>query len=153
LFESAIGSDDDLTEATAGLPTRVLKEARNFLETLATNDAVCNIMVGSRNFGFADVGQVRRAAERLDVTNIHQDEQTFVGSFLGVLPTARTFEFQIADKPVVVRGKIAAEVPDPSTINQFLGRQVQVSFTATRAGDGKPRYVMRQMPIWPAIAS
>jgi hypothetical protein len=153
LFESTNGSDDDLTEATAALPARVIKEARKFLETLAAHDAVCNIAVGGHTFGFSDVGQVRRAVDRLDVRNIHQDDQSFFGSFLGVLPTARTFEFQVtSESNSVLRGKIASEVPDPTVINAHLNRAIQLTLTATRVGEGKPKYVLHQLPKWPASA-
>jgi hypothetical protein len=148
LLESTSGTDDDLTEATAGLPPRVIKEARKFLETLAAHDAVCSVTVGSRNFSFADVGQVRRAVDRLDVKNIHQEDQTFFGSFLGVLPTSRTFEFQVTADSSVLRGKIAPEVADPSDINGHLNKPIQITLTATRVGESKPRFVLHKLPVW-----
>ncbi len=149
LLESTSASDDELTDATAGLPPRVIKEARKFLETLASYDAVCNITVGSRSFGFSDVGQVRQAAQRLDVSNIHQDDRTFFGVFLGVLPTARTFEFQVTGGDnQVLRGKIAAGVNDPSIINRHLNREVGIKLMATRVGEGKPKFVLQELPTW-----
>ncbi len=151
LFESAVGSDDELTEATAGLSPRVIRVAREFLKTLHTNGAVCNVTVGSRSFGFTDVGQVQRAIDRLDVNNIHQDDQTYFGSFLGVLPTARTFEFQVTGESSVIRGKIAADVVDPSFINSHLNRSIQIKLTATRVGEGKPKFVLHQLPAWSSI--
>lgn len=150
LLESTSGTDDDLTEATAGLPPRVIKEARKFLETLAAYDAVCNVTIGSRSFSFTDVGQVRRAVDRLDVKNIHQEDQTFFGSFLGVLPTSRTFEFQVTGESAVLRGKIAPEVSDPSVLNTHLNQPIQITLTATRVGEGKPRFVLYHLPAWPA---
>jgi hypothetical protein len=149
LFESALGSDDDLTEATAGLPPRVIKEARKFLETLAAHDAVCNFTIGSHSFSFTDVGQVRRAVDRLDVNNIHEENQTFFGSFLGVLPTSRSFEFQDAAEGTIIRGKIAADVADPSIINSHLNRPLKIMLAATRVGEGRPRFVLHQLPAWP----
>ncbi len=150
LLESTIGSDDEMTETTAGIDPRVLKAARDFLETLVINDAVCGLAVGAHFFGFMDVGQVRSAFQRLAQDNRHEDEETFTGFFQGVLPGRRTFEFLLEDNGLVILGKIGPGITDPIALNQHLLRPVAIKLTATRVGSGRPKYVLNVPPFWPA---
>jgi hypothetical protein len=148
LLESTTGSDDDMTEATAGIDPRVIKATRAFLETLSSRDAVCGLTVGNHAFAFSDVAQVRRAVERLSDNNLHEDAQTFSGVFQGVLPKARTFEFLVQPDQFVIRGKVGSGIPDPASLNQHLIQPITISLTATRIGNGRPKYVLHTLPQW-----
>jgi hypothetical protein len=148
LLESTTGSDDDMTEVTAGTDPRVIKSARDFLEVLAGGDAVCNLTVGTKTFRFADVAQVRRAIDRLAQENIHEQDESFTGVFQGVLPKGRTFEFRIQNDDTVLRGKIGSSVHEPAELNHHLDQPITVKFIATRVGNATPKYVLRDLPNW-----
>ncbi len=148
LLRSVGGTDDELTEAVAGVDPRAIRELRNLLELLAQNEAVCNLEFRDRSAGFCDVAQVRRGLERLAQENIHEEEHSFFGEFQGVLPKRRTFEFKVAMDGDVIVGKIAAAIEDPDVLNQHLHKPVEIMVTATRLGTGRPRYVLHQMPNW-----
>ena len=148
LLRSVSGNDDELTEAVAGTDQRAIQRFKQLLEVLAENEAVCNLEFRDRSVGFRDVAQVRRGLERLAQENIHEDEQTLHGEFQGVLPKRRTFEFRVASDGEVIVGKIAAEIDDPALLNQHLHQPTDITVTATRLGQGRPRFVLRQMPVW-----
>ncbi len=148
LLRSVGGTDDELTEAVAGVDPRAIRELRKLLQVLAQNEAVCNLEFRDRSVGFRDVAQVRHGLGRLAQDNIHEEEQSFYGEFQGVLPKRRTFEFRVAADGEVIVGKIAAEIEDPDVLNQHLHSPVKVTVTATRLGVGRPRFVLHQMPDW-----
>ena len=148
LLESTIGSDDELTDATAGVDPRVIKATRDFLQTLTNNDAVCGLTIGTHPFRFSGVEQVRTAIERLGQDNLHENEETFTGMFQGVLPNRRTFEFLVQPDESVILGKIGSGVTNPGTLNQHLSQIVKIKLTATRVGSGRPKYVLNAEPSW-----
>lgn len=148
LLQSVVGTDDELTEAITAVDKRAIKELRDLLDLLAKNEAVCNLEFRDRSVGFRDVAQVRRSLERLAEDNIHEEQQLFYGEFQGVLPKRRTFEFKVAADGCIINGKIAAEIEDPDILNQYLHIPIPISVTATRLGEGRPRYTLRQMPDW-----
>jgi len=149
LFESAAtGTDDDLTDAASGQDARALSTIRDFLKKLADNEAVCALDFGGRKIGFHDVGTVRRSLERLQQDNVHETARCLRGSFLGVLPRRRTFEFELEESKEVLSGKIAAHYGDASTINRHLGETIEVELVETRLGSGRPRFVLANEPNW-----
>ncbi|HEX4797582.1 MAG TPA: hypothetical protein VH370_27560 [Humisphaera sp.] len=152
LMESTIGSDDEMTDAMAGVDPRVIKATRDFLDTLATNDAVCGLTVGAHAFHFSGVGQVRTAIDRLAQDNLHKDEATFTGMFQGVLPKRRTFEFLVQNEGTVILGKVGSGVADPALLNRHLSQLVTITLTATRVGSGRPKYVLNVLPPWPGAS-
>jgi hypothetical protein len=152
LFESAAsGTDDDLTEAASGQDARVLATIRDFLKKLADNDAVCALDFAGRSVGFRDVGSVRRSLERLQQDNVHETPRRYRGTFLGILPRRRTFEFEVEETREVLAGKIASQYAEPAAINRHLGEAIEVEFTETRLGSGRPRFVLANEPEWPRI--
>lgn len=148
LLESTTGSDDEMTDATAGVDPRVIKATRDFLETLANNDAVCGLTVGNHAFRFAGVGDVRTAIDRLSQENLHEEEVSFTGMFQGVLPKRRTFEFLVQNEGAVLVGKVGSAITDPGALNQHLSQPVRIRLTATRVGSGRPKYVLNMLPLW-----
>jgi len=143
---AAEGSDDELTDVASGQDPRAVAAVRDFLKKLIDNEAVCAVSTSGRAFGFADVGEVKRSLIRLGQDNLHENTQPFTGTFQGALPKRRTFEFSLANTGDVISGKIGSAIIDPSVVNRYLGRQVEIQLTATRVGQGRPRYVLNQLP-------
>ena len=145
---AAEGSDDELTDVASGQDPRAVAAVRDFLKKLIDNEAVCSVAIGDKAFSFSDVGEVQRSFVRLGQENLHEVEQPFKGSFQGCLPKRRTFEFKVADTGDVISGKIGPTVNDPGAINHHLSQEVQIQLTATRVGQGRPRFVLNMLPQW-----
>jgi len=91
---------------------------------------------------------LRRSLERLGQDNLHEDRQAFEGEFQGVLPKRRTFEFKVRDADTVITGKIGPAISDADTLNEHLHTPTRVELLVTRVGNGRPRYVLSEMPEW-----
>lgn len=142
LLQSTVGTDDELADSVASTDPRAVEAVRGFLEILATNDAVCALEYNNETFRFNDVGDVRRAVQRLGADNLHEENMHLTGEFLGVLPKARTFEFKLANSDEVIRGKVGPSVADPDVINKHMNRPTKIDVLATCVGNGKPRFVL-----------
>lgn len=148
LLQSTVGTDDELADSAAGTDPRAVEALRAFLDLLATNEAICVLEHDEKVFRFSDVGEVRRAVERLSQDNLREEQTQLAGEFLGVLPKGRTFEFKLTESGDVVRGKVGPAIADPDVINRHLHQTTTISVLATRVGNGRPRYVLTAVPGW-----
>ena len=142
IMESSVGSDDDLTDAIVDANPRAIEAMRTFLGTMVDHGAICALDLEDGFFQFSDVGQVRRAKERLSQENIHEEDKEILGMFQGVLPTRRTFEFLIKEPENVILGKVGPEIEDPSEINHIIERPMKIRVHTKQVGMGRPRYVL-----------
>ena len=142
IMRASIGSDDELTEAVADADPRALETLRTFLKILADQEAVCSIEFKDDAFRFSDVGQIRRSENRLRQDNIHEEYQELTGTFRGVLPKRRTFEFQVAVTEEVISGKVGSEIEDADDINKHLYRPLRIQVHSKRIGTGRSRYTL-----------
>lgn len=148
LLQSTLGNDDDLADIASETDPRALDKVRTFLKVLADNNAVCAFQYGGRGVRFTDVGQVSRSLARLAADNLHESEEQLRGEFVGVLPNSRSFEFRLASDGQIIRGKVSPRVQNVDTINDHLHSAVQIDVTRTQVGNGRPRYLLTQMPQW-----
>ena len=148
LLQSTLGNDDDLADIASETDPRALDKVRTFLKVLADNNAVCAFQYGGRGVRFTDVGQVSRSLARLAADNLHESEEQLRGEFVGVLPNSRSFEFRLASDGQIIRGKVSPRVQNVDTINDHLHSAVQIYVTRTQVGNGRPRYLLTQMPQW-----
>ena len=65
ILEASVRTDDDLSEAITESDQRALGALRNFLKTVADQDAVCALEFKGDVFRFSDSAQVRRSEHRL----------------------------------------------------------------------------------------
>ncbi len=142
IMEASLGTDDELTEAITDADPRAVEALRGFLQTLADQEAVCALEFKEEVFRFADVGQVRRSEGRLNQDNIHEEDKSLSGLFLGVLPKRRTFEFQMADTQELITGKVGPGIEDAGSINNVLRRPLTIQVRTKRAGTGRPKYTL-----------
>jgi hypothetical protein len=148
LNASATGPDDVLADVVSGLPKRAIDAVRKFVEYLDKQEAVCRLVLADSSFGFRDLQEVARTATRLR-EDVHETDAAFVGRFIGMLPTARTFEFLVfgtGPDEKVLRGKIGAEISNPEIINRHLNQDVTVQLRETRVGRGTCRYHLLKLP-------
>lgn len=148
LLQSTLGNDDELADIASETDPRALDKVRTFLKVLADNSAVCALQYGGSGVRFTDVGQVSRSLARLAADNLHESEEQLRGEFVGVLPNSRSFEFRLASDGQIIRGKVAPCVQNVDVINDHLHSAVQIDVTRTQVGNGRPRYLLTQMPQW-----
>lgn len=148
LLQSTLGNDDDLADIASETDPRALDKVRTFLKVLADNSAVCALQYGGSGVRFTDVGQVSRSLARLAADNLHESEEQLRGEFVGVLPNSRSFEFRLASDGQIIRGKVSPRVQNVDAINDYLHSAVQIDVTRTQVGNGRPRYLLTQMPQW-----
>ena len=153
LLQSTLGNDEELADRASETDPRALDKVRAFLRVLADNDAICTLQHGKHQVRFLDVGQVRSSLARLEADNLQEKHEQIAGSFEGALPNARTFEFKLSDSEHVIRGKIADAVQNIDQLNEHRHVKVEISVTITQVGNGRPRYVLTQLPHWPAAFS
>jgi hypothetical protein len=148
LLQATLGRDDDLADIASETDPRALDKVRGFLRVLSDNEASCTLQYGDKAMRFADPGQVKRSLARLAADNLRESEVKLDGEFVGVLPVARTFEFKLADGGVIVRGKISPGVGNVEKINRHLRSYVCIDAMRTQVGNGRPRFLLIQMPQW-----
>ncbi len=148
LLQSTLQSDDDLADIASETDPRALDKVRNFLKVLVDNEAVCALQYKGRGLRFTDVGQLRNSLERLGTDNLREWPELLTGSFEGVLPQSRSFEFRLAETQQVIRGKVATSIQNIEDINQHLHQSVRIDVMTTQVGNGRPRYVLSKIPVW-----
>ncbi len=139
---ASLGTDDELTEAIYDADPRGIDGLRAFLKTMVDQDAVCALEFKDEVFRFSDVGQVCRSEMRLRHENIQEEEVVFAGTFLGLLPIHREFEFLVSDSKEVISGKVGSGIEDADTINQLLKKPLKVKVHSRTVGNSRPRYIL-----------
>ncbi|MBC3779236.1 hypothetical protein [Pseudomonas sp. SWRI99] len=145
LEATATKSDEELSEPVSRLADRAIAAVSDFLSELSENNASCGVATSTRRFQFSDVEQVRRSKARLSRDNIKEEQETFTGSFVGVLPDKRIFEFKTTGGEVL-HGRVSAEIGGPNVINDHLYTEVSIHVTARRIGSSNPRYTLKALP-------
>lgn len=145
LLEGTTKSDEELSEPLSRLADRAILAVTDFLSELADNDASCALSTDTRSFRFADVEQVKRSKARLSRDNIKEEDEILVGSFVGVLPDKRLFEFKTVEGEVIY-GRIPSDISSPNEINRNLYTEVKIVVTARRIGSSNPRYRLKTLP-------
>ena len=151
ILEASVGTDEELAEAIAETDQRALGGIRNFLKTVADNDAVCALAFHDDVFKFVDVAQVRRSENRLSEDNIKEDDVTLTGEFLGFFPRSPRAQFRIESAEADFMhsevgetrvGQVEASLADAVDINDILNEMVRIDAHTRRVGSGRPRYVI-----------
>jgi hypothetical protein len=143
------GSDEDLADSVSETDPRALEKIRSFLQVLADNEAICTLQYQNRSMRFTDVGQIKSSLVRLSQDNLQEKEETLQGEFQGILPKARTFEFKSSGLSCeIVKGKISKSIQDVDSLNRHLNQAVAIKVMATRVANGKPRYLLLELPVW-----
>ena len=149
LLQSTQGDDDDLADMASETDPRALEKVRTFLKVLADSSAVCALQYAGRGVRFTDVGQLRTSLARLEADNLRETPEQLRGVFLGVLPESRSFEFKFGSDGRTIRGKVAGSVGHLDDINEHRHQSVQIDVMTTQVGNGRPRYLLMQLPPWP----
>ena len=108
--------------------------------------------VAFRLGGLVEKGSVSHGAGAEVKFRVTDGKGSVPAEFVGVLPVARSFEFKLADSDEIVRGKISPKVGDVETLNDHLHQRVRVEVMRTQVGNGRPRFLLTQLPQWAAAA-
>ncbi|EHQ35980.1 hypothetical protein [Methanoplanus limicola] len=139
IFKASTGTDEELNEALSEADPRAIKTIREFLKTLADQDAVCTLKSKGNAFGFTDVGQIRQSESRLSEDNIRQEEITLKGHFIGYLPKKRIFEFSEDNSEEIISGRVDTVIENADLINQNLNLPATIQLLERRVGESKNR--------------
>jgi len=146
---ATLGTDEELADSVSETDPRALDKIRGFLQVLADNEAVCALQYQKRSVKFTDVGQIKSSLARLSQDNLQESEEYLQGEFQGVLPKGRTFEFKPSDQSgEIIKGKISKAIQDVDSLNQHLNQNIGINVMATRVANGKPRYLLLELPSW-----
>lgn len=148
ILHGTTSSDDELASSIADVNPRALNSVRTFLGLLKKHKAVATLAHPDRFVRFDHVAEVERSLKRLDAANLHEETKLMPGRFEGCIPKTRTFQFQADGEREAVIGKIFQELRGYDSINQHLGEHVTVKMKITRIGDGRPTYVLMELPDW-----
>lgn len=147
LFQStAKGSDEDIAEVLENIEARAVKQLHKFLDLLSKNNAYCELRYGEHTFQYTSADDVKHSANRLKGDNIREEQETFIGTLLGILPDSMTFEFKITESSEIIKGKLSSEIEEAESLyQQWQGKEVQARFRTRQVGDSAPRYILKSI--------
>lgn len=95
---------------------------------------------------FLEADDVKHSANRLKDDNIREEQETFIGTLLGILPDSMTFEFKITESSEIIKGKLNSEIEKAESLyQQWQGKEVQAIFRTRQVGDSAPRYILKSI--------
>jgi hypothetical protein len=105
----SFGSEDEqkFAQALESVSPRVFSSVRQFFSSMHRDDAVCRL-VGAETETVFDAAAVERAYNRVETSDVAEDEMAVEGELLGVIPVARRFEFR-ATGGELIRGGIGPD--------------------------------------------
>jgi len=146
LFSAMVSDDDEiLADNVEDLDERALTKVRDFVRTLAENEATCALAYQKTSFNFPTTEAVKRGLERISATNIIETDETFEGSLIGFLPNRRTFEFRAKPSGEILTGKIGSVIRDATELGNFINKAVIIKVATTQVKDKKRRFVLREI--------
>lgn len=149
LIAAAAADDDALGESAAEVDQRAIDKIRAFVDALQANDALCALNFRNRVFRFASGAEVARASEQMSAANLTESVEVLEGQFVGALPLKRkSFEFRLHESGEVIVGRFAPTVSEPEEVNRHLHVLCSARFAIKRVGQGRPRYVLVELPEW-----
>ena len=130
------------TQAIEDMDQRVFKAVRNFFSGIHKGKATFRIVEGDFDARF-DRAAVERVWQRLEATEVNEDQISLEGRLLGIIPLGRRFEFEPDTRDRVIRGKVGDQFTQSylERINteQFAGRRWRALFQrATIERPGQP---------------
>lgn len=153
ILHGTTSSDDELASSIADVNPRALKSVRTFLGVLKKYKAVATLTYPDRYVRFQQVAEVERSLHRLDAANVHEETRAIAGRFQGCIPKTRTFQFQMDGEREPVIGKIFQELRGYEQINRHLGEPVVARMKITRIGEGRPTFVLMELPQWGGLTN
>ena len=136
------GNDEMVADAFVDFNSTALTSFRRFMSTLAENEAVCSVAIGTNSFGFSDVGRVRQVASLME-SSVQESQDSWEGMFQGILPDRLWGEFITAGGSGSLIVRLALEEGSiPADLNDLLGIPVVVQVQTRRVRNSRPRFTV-----------
>ena len=143
IFEiTATGDDEALAEVVDEIHPRAVRKIAEMLDYTAKERAWCGLTFSGQSFRFRDHLQLESAAARVREDNIKESSEEVEGTFTGVLPKSRRFEFKSLDGKMDIRGRVSPEIEAPEQLNEKLNKAFKVKFDVVQVGQGRPKYTL-----------
>jgi len=144
---SARSSDEEIAKAIEGISQRAIEGIRSFLEVMENYEADFAIKLDDSILRFDDLEQIKNTRERLSTDNIIEGERELLGTFQGVLPFGRKFEFRIKEPEEIIEGKINPDIDDANKIIQLVGIPTKIQVHTKQVGTSRPRYTLNSYEV------
>lgn len=120
-----IANEDEqlFSEAIEAMNSRVFQGLKNFVACVQKAKATVRIVEGERDETFDRVA-VQRAWDRMQASDVDEQQVELQGTLLGVVPHQRLFEFEADGSPTIIDGKVGKQFSQSYLEN--LGEQAYV---------------------------
>jgi hypothetical protein len=141
LVEIIAGGGADVFESTIQeLNPRILSALKRWTRTLRDFRAETKIVDDERQVVLS-LDAITDLSERLNEVEITEEVQQEVGSLIGLLPEAGTYEFQLAEEDRVLSGPVGEALrekfaSDPTSVKQVLLQGAVAQFKVIRKSKG-----------------
>lgn len=140
MSDFANSSEKKFREAIENLEPRVFFTLREFISELYIHNAKFKVIEDTASNEF-DFQQIALAHQRLQQSNISEDELTAQGLLIGLIPIGRRFEFRIAETGEIISGivgpRLSQDYLERLEREQMVGRPALAKFwrkTVTNIG-------------------
>ncbi|MDO4583704.1 MAG: hypothetical protein Q4D62_06330 [Planctomycetia bacterium] len=143
LLASAEKDDDAVTEAISDFSDATISTIHGFAKFLSENESTCYIGIRNRKVPISGLDIIEK---RLDIKNIEEKTEKFLGNFEGILPHSRKFEFRTEE--FSIDGNISNKIEENLTkwMEAFFGKKVQIEVFTRQVGSGKKSYTIIAVP-------
>lgn len=147
LLQYAIdGTDEQISEIINEIHPRAVRKVHDFLELMLRSEALFAMEFNQKLTRIDSKEVLDKLIKRLSEENIDEFITEYKGTFLGVLPNSRTFEFKEHSDKTVIKGKIDNAFEDPDVINrEYLNKLITAEFKIVQFGQAKPKYTLQDI--------
>lgn len=149
LLDASGESDEAFESLLTNFNPRVLKPLSRFLEALATAGGHCRIVTGLKQVVLTPT-RIKLGFDRVSAAKTEEQNETFVGTFGGVLIHSWRFDFE-PEHGEIISGTLAEEVTDEAAAawGELTGKkaeaEMKVTVVNTRSGNKKPIYELTSL--------
>lgn len=138
-------SDAVFERAIEDIDGRTFISVKSFIQLLRNEEARFKVIEDEREIEL-DEGKVERAYQRVERTDVVEDEDQISGTLVGVMPVARRFEFNLDGTKEIITGPVDARLSADfleriENDEQVIGRQwrASVRIRTVRRPDGREK--------------
>jgi hypothetical protein len=145
LGDIASPSDAAFESVIEDIDSRTFLSVKSLIELLRNEEARFKIVEDDTEREFDDA-KIERAYERVERTEVNEEDEQITGVLVGILPVARRFEFHLQGTQEIISGPIDARLSTDfleriENDEQFVGRpwRASVRIRTLRRPDGREK--------------
>lgn len=138
-------SEKDFEKVIEDIDSRTFISVKGLIELLRNEEALFRIVEDDSEQEF-DHAKIERAFQRVERTDVSEDDSQIYGTLVGILPVARRFEFHLEGTQEIISGPIDARLSTDfleriENDEQFVGRRwrAAVRIRTVRRPDGREK--------------